>query len=112
MKYISGLAVSLFPVVALAASGIEGVIDKIKSIIDALIPLVIGIAVIVFIWGILQYIIATDDDKRKEARYVMIYGIIVLFVMVSVWGLVELLSDTLDIDAGGTSGINVPGIPN
>ena len=32
-----------------------------------------------------------DEDKQKEARGVMLYGVIVLFVMVAVWGLVNVL---------------------
>ncbi len=111
MKYISGLGAFAFPAIVLAR-GLGDTINKAQDIIQSLIPLIIGIAVIVFIWGILQYVIATDDDKRKEARMVMIYGIIVLFVMVSVWGLVELLGDTFGIDTGGGSNIRVPTIPN
>lgn len=58
-------------------------------------PLLIALSVIVFIWGVLKYISGADDEtKRTEGRNFMIYGIIGLFVMVSVWGLVQVLQGT------------------
>jgi hypothetical protein len=39
----------------------------------------------------------------------MIYGIIGLFVMVSVWGLVYFVGSLVGIEPGG--GVNLPGVP-
>ncbi len=112
MKYIIGLVSVVAPTIVLAAD-LGDTIDTISGLIASLIPLVIGIAVVVFIWGILKYVVAKDEDSQKEARSVMIYGIIVLFVMVAVWGLVDLLANTLGVDAdGSTGGIRAPGIPS
>ena len=74
-----------------------------------LIPLLIAVAVIVFFWGIVRYISGTgQEEKRKEARNLMIWGIVALFVMVSVWGLVKLLQNTLGIE---NRTINPPCVP-
>lgn len=65
------------------------------GIINSLIFLVIGIAVLLFIVGLLKYILAGGDEaKLKEARSYIIFGIIAIFVMTSVWGLVTLLNNT------------------
>lgn len=63
------------------------------------IPIVAGIALLVFFWGLAQVIFKADDeDARIKGRQVMIWGIIALFVMVSVWGIVNLLiSDFFDV---------------
>ncbi len=45
-----------------------------------------------------QLINAGDETARTEARNIMIWGIIALFVMVSVWGLVNVLDDTFGLD--------------
>jgi len=72
--------------------------------------MVIAIAVIIFLWGVVSYITAgADEEKRATARSLMIYGIIGLFVMVSVWGLVAVLGRTFNVGQGGTP--LTPGLP-
>ena len=67
----------------------------------------VGIALLGFFWGLAMFIFsagAGDEGKRAEARSIMIYGVIALFVMVSVWGLVGFLGNTVGITPGQTSG--------
>ena len=61
-------------------------------------PLLISLAVIVFVIGVIKYIAGADDSaKRTEGRNFMIYGLVALFVMVSVWGLVGVLQGTFGL---------------
>lgn len=65
---------------------------------SAVIPLLITLAVIVFIVGVLKYIAGADDSaKREDGRKFMIYGIVALFVMISIWGLVGILQGTFGL---------------
>jgi hypothetical protein len=65
---------------------------------SALIPLLITLSVIIFIIGIIKYISAADDpSKREEGSKFMLYGIIALFVMISIWGLVGILQGTFGL---------------
>ncbi len=53
------------------------------------------LALIYFIYGVAKYIMnAGDPEAQKEARSVMIWGIVALFVIVSVWGLITVLQNT------------------
>ena len=106
MKYVFPLSVAVFPVITFAAADLGSLLGKFYGIVEALIPIIIGLAVLAFIWGILKYVVAKGEEDRKEARNVMIYGIIVIFVMVSVWGLVNLLGETIGLDNS-----NVPTAP-
>lgn len=68
------------------------------SVLSPAAYLLIGLAVVFFLVGVVKFMVsAGDETKRKEGRTMMIYGIIGLFVMVSVWGLVNLLSNTFDL---------------
>lgn len=96
----------VLPLITMAQDGISGILSTVSQIIGQLVPLVIGLAVLYFLWGVLQYVVAKDSEGQKEARGVMLMGIIVLFVMVSVWGLVNLLGDTLKLDT------NTPDLPS
>lgn len=69
------------------------------AILQPLIGLFIGAAVVYFLLGVLKYMSKAGDDKeQEEGRKMMLYGIIGLFVMISVWGLVNVLGGTFVLD--------------
>jgi fumarate reductase subunit D len=89
---------------------VGGLIPLIQNIISALTPIVIALALLYFFWGLAKYILAAGSEEAKESgKNIMIWGIIALFVMVSVWGIIRILGDTLGIDQGGNLD-DVPGV--
>lgn len=62
----------------------------------SLVTFIVGaLALIWFFWGIIQYVLKADnEEKQREARSYMIYAVIGMFVMFSIWGLVALLRNT------------------
>ncbi|MCX6717606.1 MAG: hypothetical protein NTU76_02950 [Candidatus Taylorbacteria bacterium] len=105
-KVLAGVVVGLAPLLALAQT-LEGVIGKVRGILDLIVPVIIGIAVIYFLWNVAKYVLSADG--KEEARTGMIWGIIGIVVMVSVWGLVALVQNSFDIR--GTSPQSVPTLP-
>lgn len=93
------LAVGLLflPFVTFAApSSFKGLVVVFLDVINDLIRLVLVLALLFFIFNIFKLLFAgPNEDKRTEAKAFMIYGIIALFVMVSVWGLVNILTSTI-----------------
>jgi ABC-type thiamin/hydroxymethylpyrimidine transport system permease subunit len=55
--------------------------------------------VVYFVWGVVQYVIASDEEAKKTGRNRMIYGIIGLVVIVSMWGLVGIVRQTFGLDS-------------
>jgi|SRR3989344_300435 len=97
IKKIIPFGLMAAPFVAGAAT-VSGIISLAQGWVNAILPLLVGIAVLVLIVGIIRYITAgEDEEKRGKARNLMIYGIIGLFVMVSMWGLVFFLGSTFSI---------------
>jgi len=111
MKKITLGVLYFAPFLAFAQVTINSIIQKIGAIFNLVIPFLITLALIYFLYGVARYIMNQgDEEARKNARNVMIHGIIALFVIVSVWGLVAVLNTTFGIQAGGgPSGI--PGAP-
>lgn len=73
----------------------SGLVAFFIGLIKQTIPLIISLTVLVFLWGIFKLVVSGDsEDKRNEAKTIMFYGIVSLFVMVSVWGLVRILTGT------------------
>ena len=91
-------------------SGLYGLLAQAQDFINRLIPFIIGLTVLFFLWGIFSLVFsAKDSEKRAEARGYIIWGIIALAVMVSVWGLVNILRSTFSLDQNIPT---APGIPN
>jgi hypothetical protein len=72
--------------------GIKGLITSFGNIVSILIPISVGVALLVFFWGLVTYIYKSDNVAGKdEGKNKMIWGIVALFVMVSVWGLIQFM---------------------
>lgn len=111
---VSAVASAVAPMIAgaqtsTAFGGVFSILDLASSLVNRLIPFIIAITVLVFLWGILKYVISTDGESRDEARGYMIWGIIALFVMVSVWGLVNILVKSVGLDNNAPQ---APQLPN
>ena len=91
-------AAALFVPALASAAGILDTIVVVNRIVRAIVPLLISVALIVFIWGLIKYLTKVGDDKsRAEAVQLMLWGIVAIFVMSSVWGLVALLQNTFSV---------------
>lgn len=80
---------------------IKGYKESIEKVINVyLVPLLIAVAFIVFLWGIYKYFIysADNDTERAKGKTFALYGIIGLVIIFSVWGIVNVFMDTLKFD--------------
>ena len=104
LKVLLLVAVISLPVIVLAQGSVDNLGEGFEAIIDIInsyiIPLIIGVAGLIFMIGVIKYVTAGDDAAGREgARNMMVWGIIALFVMISVWGLVNLLVGTFNLDS-------------
>ncbi len=114
MKKLAYLGASFaLPMLAFAqAQNVQQLGDTVIRIINTtLVPLVFALAFIVFLWGVFQFFIAgaSDEEKREGGKSLMIYGFIGFFVMVSVWGIVNLLVGTFNLNSNAP--VQYPGAP-
>ena len=102
------VAVTLSPMVALAQFGeINTFIGRITTFINnTLIPLVFAIALIVFIWGMFRFFIHKGAEDREQGKQLAIWSVVAFVLMVSIWGIVNLIANGL-----GFSGDQIENIP-
>jgi uncharacterized membrane protein YidH (DUF202 family) len=96
-----------------SSSNLSGIIFNIRVIFNSLIPLLIGAAVIVFLYGILRFISKSTSgnaEDRKESINFMIWGIVGIAVMVSIWGLVAFVTNTLGTTTSVTPQFSTSGL--
>lgn len=113
MKKIISLGVVLgaTPLFAVAASSTAfTLLGRISQLLSFVIPILITLAVIYFIWGVIQYTVSTDEEAKKGARNKIIQGLIGLFVIIAFWGIINLVTRTFDIGAEVTPPL--PCVPN
>ncbi|MBI3442275.1 MAG: hypothetical protein HY007_00675 [Candidatus Sungbacteria bacterium] len=79
-----------------SSSPIACIINKITSqILYPVIVLLFTLATIMFLWGVIQYVIGSQGDtgKLEKAKNVILYGIIGMFIMASAWPIVAILQN-------------------
>ena len=59
-------------------------------------PLVFTLALLLFFWGLVKYIWSTGTEK-EQGKSIMIWGVIALFVMTSIWGITTFLGQELGV---------------
>lgn len=116
MKYLTtgfaALSLALMPALALAQFGeINDFLGDISSFINnTLIPLLFAVALLFFLYGVFMFLIygRDDDEAKQKGRDYMIYAILGFVVMVSVFGIVNLIAGGL----GFSDDENIENIPN
>lgn len=107
-----GNVLAFAPFIAFAAPNtgvITGYLSALKSLINSAIPIIISLAVLFFLWGLVTYILNQDNEEaRKAARQRMLWGIIIIFVMVALWGFVNILVSTFGLDTNAVPGPELP----
>lgn len=95
---VLSLTLALMPMLSFAAiGGIDGVMTKISDLMSMAMPLLLSAAVLFFVYALVKFMLSAGADKTA-AKEQMIWGVVILFVMISVWGLVNILADTADLD--------------
>ena len=104
-KIKSFLQVGLIAFPAVVFAQIQSVVDAgslynaIVYIVNLTMQLLIGLAVFILAWGIFKFIYnAGDETARAEGRQLILWGVVGIFAMVSVWGLVNILSGTFQLN--------------
>lgn len=115
---VIGASAYLLPVLAFAAEGdpelsnLTTLLKSIGTLVNLATPIVIGLALLAFFWGLVKFIFASSDDDKKSGKSFMIGGIIALFVMVAIVGIIKFIASAFGVDGdiGGT--LEVPTVEN
>lgn len=80
-------------------SDFRSVIEFILGFITPLLGIISSLAVLAFFWGLFKFIKGSGDPKtHAEGRKFMIWSVVALFCMVSVWGIVSFMQKQIGIN--------------
>ncbi len=111
MKKIIALIAFAIPAIASAQAlseitNVNNLSNRLLGIGNVFTYILVAVAVIYIIWNVVQYFIKPSEGDRKDAGMNILWGIVGLFIIVSIWGLVNIFTNTFK-----TAPTNQP-IPN
>lgn len=82
---------------------IEQLLGRLNAhIINPFILLLFAVALVVFVWGIVEFLASEEGgEARERGKRNLGYGIIGLLIMVSVYGIINVVLNTIGVDTGG-----------
>jgi lysylphosphatidylglycerol synthetase-like protein (DUF2156 family) len=102
MKIISKTRVATlialaFPLLAFAANKkLSDIIDLLIYYLNITLVLFMGVAVVVFVYHVVKYFILPNENRSEAASYVL-YSVVGFFVILSFWGIVNVLQNTFGL---------------
>ena len=92
--FFSSTALMLVPLVSLA----ETAFDKILGLIGQVQTVLFALAFLFFFYGLAVFVLKSGGEDKKQGRDIMIWGTVALFIMFSIYGILGLLGDTIDLN--------------
>lgn len=104
-------AVAWLTPLAASAQGISGLISDAQGLINQLIPLAASLTLLAFFWGLAKYIFnAGSEEAQEQGKRIMVGGIVALFLIAAVGGIIDYLVTALGLEGGAN--ISPPSIIN
>ncbi len=85
-----------------------------QSLMNLVIRVLVGLAILMIIWGVVQFIMAGasgSEEAKSKAKGTILYGILGLFVITTIWGLVGIVRRTLGTGTPGSDSVVLPCVP-
>ncbi len=110
-KIIAGASLFIAPLFTFAqGANAFSILATLRAFVDRLIPFLIAAGLAYFIWGIISYVIAGNSDKKEEARHKIVQGLLGLFIILSVWGIIGVFQRTFQVGNTEVGSENIPSV--
>ena len=105
-RTLANVIIGIFPSIVSAqsslvysgSSGISGIFSWFGALLSTVLPLIIALAIVWFVYNVFRFTIqSSSDEDRAKAKTDIVWGIVGIFVMVYVWGLVNVLRSTFNL---------------
>ncbi|MEK7106720.1 MAG: hypothetical protein AAB899_00860 [Patescibacteria group bacterium] len=90
--------VAVIPSVAFAVTAARTyseLVDQLVSLMNAGVAVLVALGVAIYFYGMYSNILKFGEDNPEKKKAFFFWGIIILFVMVSIWGILQIMQNTL-----------------
>ena len=78
---------------------IGGIFNGLTALYVGYLWTLVGLGLLFFLWGMGMMILNSgDSEKLAEGKKFMVWSIVAIFLMVSVWGVIEVFQNTFSFD--------------
>lgn len=81
------------------------------KLVNTATAIAVALAFLYFFWNLGTYVLG-GGEKKDEAKRGMMWGVIALVVLTSLWGIIIFIRNVIGIDAGKTNPIQLPTVTN
>ena len=78
-------------------AGLLGTLALFNRILNGLVGLAILLAILAVFWGLIKWLFQNSSEAKSDGIRIMLYGVVAIFVMVSIWGIIRLLQNTFGV---------------
>lgn len=105
------LAISIpLSAVAQTVTDVNSFIQWLLQFFNYVYYLLMTLVLVVFFWGLARFILSAGDERgRTNGRSMMLWGIVGIFVLVSLWAIVYFFTGSLGLDGGTPCYVNKDG---
>lgn len=96
--FFAAIVAVLLPMAASAATLLDA-LQVLSVFLNAAVGMTITVAILVFFWALIQYLMTSGAEHKGKMVAVMFNGVLALFVMTSIWGIVRLLQNTFHVQS-------------
>jgi hypothetical protein len=90
--------IAFIPLISFAAGkDLSYLISLVTRYLNQALLLMMGVAVVMFVYYIIKYFMRPTDERAEGAKYLM-WSIIGFFVILSLWGILNVLTNTFSLD--------------
>lgn len=90
---------------AYAIRDLNDLVSEVGETVNNITGLLSAVALLVFIWGLVKFIAkAGNEQAREEGKKVMVWGIVAIFVLFSIWGIIGFIENSLELPERGGGG--------
>jgi len=95
-------------------AGVATFLDNVLGFIDkVLLPVVLGLAFLMFVWGVFKFFIlgGSDEEAQAKGKSLMLYAIAGFVLILSFYGIVSVLTNGIGFGGKSASDLNRPSVP-
>ncbi len=98
LGYTTVATTLLTPLVSFAATSkkLTDIIQQLTGYMNDILLLLMGVAIVMFVFYVVKYFFRPDADRKEAGMYVM-YAVIGFFVILSFWGIVNILQNSFGL---------------